>query len=99
MPGIRPHDGVVQGLAGLFVPEDGGFTLVGDADGLDCVGVVALSLELLDCLVDTLLDRGDDLERVMFVPAMPRSQYSWYLAIDTADLPRMRVDLLELQLM
>src|ERR1022692_2124317 len=30
---ILPDDGVVDGLAGCAVPDDGGFALVGDADG------------------------------------------------------------------
>ena len=39
---ILPDDGVVDGLAGCAVPDDGGFALVGDADGGNvawlCVG-------------------------------------------------------------
>jgi hypothetical protein len=56
MAGVGPDNGVVEGLAGLLVPQDGRFTLVGDADSLDRMGVVALGLELLDCAIDALFD-------------------------------------------
>ena len=36
---ILPDDGVVDGLAGGAVPDDGGFALVGDADGGDVAGL------------------------------------------------------------
>ena len=36
-----PDDGVVDGLAGGFLPDNGGFTLVGDADGGDLLAVQA----------------------------------------------------------
>ena len=32
---VLPDDGVADRLAGLAVPDDGGFALVGDADGGD----------------------------------------------------------------
>ena len=53
---VSPHDCIVQRLAGLLVPQDRGFTLVGDSDCFDAVGVVALRLELLDGAVDARLD-------------------------------------------
>ena len=28
-----PHNGIVDGAAGFLIPYDGGFTLIGDADG------------------------------------------------------------------
>lgn len=34
-----PNDGVVNRLAGLFFPDDGGFALVGDADAGDLIGI------------------------------------------------------------
>ena len=34
-----PDDGVVNRFAGLFFPDDGGFTLVGDADTGDLIGI------------------------------------------------------------
>ena len=37
--GVLPDDCVVDGLAGVLVPHDGGFTLVGDADCSDFVVV------------------------------------------------------------
>ncbi|MNC06296.1 hypothetical protein D3C75_538030 [compost metagenome] len=36
-----PDDGVVDGFAGGFLPDNGGFTLVGDADGGDLLAVQA----------------------------------------------------------
>ena len=33
-----PHDGIVDGTPGDFVPDNGGLTLVGDADGGQLVG-------------------------------------------------------------
>ena len=37
--GVLPDDCVVDGLTGVLVPHDGGFTLVGDADCSDFVVV------------------------------------------------------------
>ena len=34
-PAVLPDDRVVDGLAGLAIPDDGGLALVGDADGGD----------------------------------------------------------------
>ncbi|MCY1225289.1 hypothetical protein D9M72_374790 [compost metagenome] len=36
-PGVLPDDGVVDRLARCLIPHDGGFALVGDADGGDVV--------------------------------------------------------------
>src|SRR5699024_12469816 len=36
--GVLPDDGVVDGSSGLLVPDDGGLTLVGDADRGDLFG-------------------------------------------------------------
>ena len=35
---VLPDDGVVEGLAGFTVPHQGGFALIGDADGGDIAG-------------------------------------------------------------
>lgn len=67
---VCPDNGVVEGLAGGLVPDDGGLTLVGDADGLDLVARVALGLKGLDCAVDASGDGGDELLRVMLVPSV-----------------------------
>jgi hypothetical protein len=38
---VLPHDGVVNGLAGLPIPDHRGFPLIGDADGVDVRGLEA----------------------------------------------------------
>jgi hypothetical protein len=43
--------------------------LICDAHGLDFGKGVACGLEVFTSLVDALFDRGDEFERVMFVPA------------------------------
>ena len=35
---VLPHDGVMDGFAGLAIPEEGGLALIGDADGGDLFG-------------------------------------------------------------
>ena len=63
---VLPDDGVVHGLAGLAVPQHGGFALVGDADGPDLAGGDA-------CLLQRCTRRGKlgapDFHRIMFHPA------------------------------
>ncbi len=52
-----PNDGVVNRLAGLFFPDDGGFALVGDADAGDLIGIdvafasTSTSVELCDAQI------------------------------------------------
>jgi hypothetical protein len=67
--GVGPDDGVVEGLAVVLVPDDGGLALVGDADGLDLALGVALGLKGLDGLVDARLDGRDELLGVVLVPS------------------------------
>ncbi len=55
MAGIGPDNGVVEGFAGLFVPYDGGLTLVGDADGLDLANAMALLGESCNSSLDAFL--------------------------------------------
>jgi hypothetical protein len=57
--GVLPDDGVVDGLAGVLVPDDGGLALVGDADGGEVVGAEVvvpqhLGGDLLGLLPDLL---------------------------------------------
>ena len=60
-----PNDGMVDGLAGLAVPEDRGFPLVGDADGGDFGGLYPRRFQgLLACF----LDRAPYLVGVVFDP-------------------------------
>lgn len=68
--GISPNNGVVQSLAGGLVPENGGLSLVGDADSLDLVARVALGLKSLHGAVNARLDRRDKLLGVVLVPAV-----------------------------
>jgi hypothetical protein len=58
----------VKGLSRPHIPHKGGFPLVSDADGLDVLGRVALSLESLDCAVNACLDGLDEVIGVMLVP-------------------------------
>ena len=53
--GIEPHNGVVQGLASVFVPHHCGLPLVGDAQGLD-VDRADGGLGLLDGFADAFFD-------------------------------------------
>src|SRR5699024_9148605 len=65
-PGVLPDDGVVDGPSGLLVPDDGGLTLVGDADRGDLFGGdVTFSKRFLD----DGLDVGPDLLGVVFDPS------------------------------
>lgn len=68
--GVSPDNGVVEGFAGLAVPDNGGFALVGDTDGLDAVDLVASRGELLNCFVYAGVDRGDNLFWVVLVPSL-----------------------------
>ena len=70
--GVLPDDCVVDGLTGVLIPHDGGFTLVGDTHGSDFV-VVDLAvchggshdlthvLPNLDCVVLNPASLGEDL--------------------------------------
>ncbi|MPN11366.1 hypothetical protein SDC9_158667 [bioreactor metagenome] len=61
-----PHDGVIYRPAGFPVPEDGGFPLVGDADGEYCFRVnVGGVHRLLQCPFFRL----PDVQRVVLHPA------------------------------
>ncbi|KAI6775720.1 hypothetical protein HG530_002478 [Fusarium avenaceum] len=57
------------GLASGTVPEDGGFTLVGESNGANVVSRVTLGDELFCGLLDTCLYRLKELHRVMLVPS------------------------------
>lgn len=50
---IRPSDGIVQGLSSLCIPNQSGFSLVGETNCLDIRDLVALFEELLGSLLDT----------------------------------------------
>lgn len=67
--GVCPDDGVVEGLAGLVVPDYGCFALVGDAHALDAVAGVAGVFKVADCFFDAGFYRRDEFEWVVLVPA------------------------------
>ena len=61
-----PHDGMVNGLAGDLIPNNGGLTLVGDTDGRNiCRG----GTDLLHGLHSYAQLRGPDLICIVFYPA------------------------------
>ena len=64
-----PDDSVIQGLAGLTIPEGGGFPLIGDTDGRNLIGLAVLALHHR---ADTFEDGGPDFFGVVFYPAGPR---------------------------
>ena len=64
-----PDDGVVNRLTGLTLPNDGGFTLVGDADGGNFVGVDIGFRQHFD---QRRALRGPNLHRVVLNPAWLR---------------------------
>ena len=66
---ILPNDGVADGLAGAAIPEDGGFALVGDANGGEVVRPQAL---LVHGCGDDLLRASPDFFRIVLHPAGPR---------------------------
>jgi len=70
--GVGPDDGVVKSLSSCLVPDNGGLTLVGDADGGDLAAGVALLLKGGNGAVDALLDRCYDFFGIMFMPTGKR---------------------------
>ena len=63
---VLPDNRVVDRLTGVTVPHNGGFALVGDADGGDVGG---LDARLGDGAAHNGNDRGPYLLRIMFHPA------------------------------
>ena len=63
--GVLPDDRVVDGLAGVLVPDDGGLALVGDAHGGD---VVAGQIGLGQCRFDHLPGVVPDFNGVVLHP-------------------------------
>jgi hypothetical protein len=62
---ILPDKGVVDWLAGFFVPNDRGLTLIGDPDRFELFWVETF---LVECLVDDELRVLPDLHGVVFDP-------------------------------
>ena len=79
---VLPDDGVVDRLAGLAVPDDGGLALVGDADGRDVARPQPGAAERLDRDGDL---RRPDLVRVVLDPAGLREDLLELLLRDADD--------------
>jgi hypothetical protein len=56
-------------LASLVIPNDSGFSLICDSDAVDVGSRVPLCFEVMDCVVDTSFDGGDEFEGIVFMPA------------------------------
>lgn len=70
---VCPDNGVVEGLAGYVVPDDGCFALVGDSDCFDGFGGMALVFEGLDGALNACFNGRDELEGVVLVPSVVES--------------------------
>eukprot|EP00962_Isochrysis_galbana_P040616 scaffold14744_cov91-Isochrysis_galbana.AAC.1 len=69
---VQPYHRVVQGLAGVLVPDDGRLALVGDPDRNHVQGRIALVGQLGHGGVDALDRVVENLERVVLAPPVPR---------------------------
>ena len=79
-----PHNGVTDGTACGFVPDDGGFTLVGDADGGD---IRSGGTDVGHGLPGYLQLGGEDLVGVMLHPAGLGENLGKFLLGDAAYFP------------
>ena len=66
---VLPHDGVVHGLAGLAVPQHGGFALVGNAHGAHGAHGAGRNARLGQRVAGRGQLGAPDFQRVMFHPA------------------------------
>jgi hypothetical protein len=66
---ICPYNSVVQWLARFVVPENRRLSLVGYADRFDAINGMTLFHEGRYRPINAFLDRGDDLKRIVFMPA------------------------------
>ena len=78
-----PHNGVADGAAGLAVPEDGGFTLIGDANGGNVGGIYA---GLGDHLHHDRVLGGPDFHGVVFYPPFLGVDLGEFLLTDADDV-------------
>ncbi len=81
---ILPDDGVADRRAGLAIPQQRGFPLIGDADGGDLAGPHARARQHLRR--DSAL-RGPDIPRPMLDPARPWEKLLEFLLGDAARPP------------
>ncbi len=83
-PAALPDDGVIDGLSGGGVPDQGGFSLVGDADGGDFIGP---GVGLLHGLHGDAHLGGPDVHRVVLHPAGAGINLGKFLLHHGPDLP------------
>lgn len=57
---VCPDNCIVEGLAGLVVPDHGCFALVGDPHALDALAGVTVVFEVSDGFFDAGFYRGDE---------------------------------------
>ena len=88
-PRVLPDDRVVNGLAGVPVPDDSGLALVGDADGREVRGGDA---GLVERAADDFLAARPDLRRVVLDPARLGVDLLVLLLVDGDHLPAMIED-------
>ena len=80
---VLPHDGVVDRFTGVFIQNEGGFTLVGHADGGNlCAFAFGLCYRLLAYRQRT----GPDVFWVMLYPAVGRIMLCKFLLSNRDDL-------------
>ena len=82
-PAALPHDGVVHRPSGLFVPDNGGLPLVGDADGGNLPGV---NPGLGHYLHHHGVLAGPDFHGVVLHPAFPGVELGKFLLADPQDV-------------
>ena len=85
VPGVLPDDGVVDRLAGLAIPDDRRFALVGDADGGEVGGFDA---GLGERPPDDLDAAGPDLDRIVLDPTGLGEDLLMLLLVDGHDAAR-----------
>lgn len=56
---VGPYNGIVEWFAGLVIPDDSCFALVGYSDAFYGAAEVALGLEIGDCSCDACFDGAD----------------------------------------
>lgn len=84
--GVGPDNGVGQRLTSLLVPDTGGFSLVGDTNGLDLLGLDAEALDFLADIVEAFLGRLEQLAGVVLNPAGALVNLSELLLLDGDNL-------------
>src|SRR5207244_3927659 len=85
-PRVLPHDGVVDGLAGRAVPQEGRFALVCDPDRGD---LPAFDTAPDQSALDHFLGALPDLLRVVLDPARPWIDLLMLLLVRGDDVPAM----------